>query len=70
VPPGVDPDEPPPSYDDAMADDLGPVDGPRRDYEQPVSQPVGGDGDTGSSSGRDRKGLGRMGSERLFGGRR
>jgi hypothetical protein len=26
---------PPPSYEDAMAEDLGPIDGPRRDYEPP-----------------------------------
>ena len=28
------PDEAPPSYEDAMADDLAPIDGPRRDYHQ------------------------------------
>ncbi len=28
------PDIAPPSYEDAMADDLGPIDGPRRDYQQ------------------------------------
>lgn len=31
---------PPPSYEDAMAEDLAPVDGPRRGYDQPDSQPV------------------------------
>ena len=41
-PPADIPDAAPPSYEDAMADDLAPVDGPRRDYqhEQP-STPVG-----------------------------
>lgn len=29
-------DAPPPSYEDAMAEDLAPVDGQRRDYEHPV----------------------------------
>ena len=28
------PDEAPPSYLDAMADELAPIDGPRRDYHQ------------------------------------
>ena len=28
------PNEAPPSYEDAMADDLAPIDGPRRDYHQ------------------------------------
>ena len=32
------PNEAPPSYEDAIADDLGPVDGPRRDYAQPQQQ--------------------------------
>lgn len=33
---------PPPSYEDAIAEDIGPVDGPRRDYQQPeVTRPVG-----------------------------
>ena len=31
------PAEAPPSYEDAMADDLAPVDGPRRDYHQQIS---------------------------------
>ena len=40
--PGDIPDEAPPSYEDAMADDLGPIDGPRRDYHQQSSQtPIG-----------------------------
>ena len=38
-PPADIPDEAPPSYEDAIADDLAPVDGPRRDYhhEQPLT---------------------------------
>lgn len=33
---------PPPSYEDAIAEEIGPVDGPRRDYQQPeVTRPVG-----------------------------
>ena len=33
---------PPPSYEDAIAEDIGPVDGPRRDYQQPeVTRPFG-----------------------------
>ncbi|MCJ1331985.1 hypothetical protein MMC10_008677 [Thelotrema lepadinum] len=31
------PDEPPPSYEDAIAEDLAPADGPRSDYEQHAS---------------------------------
>lgn len=39
------PDEAPPSYEDAMADDLAPVDGPRRDYhQQTTSTPPGSSG--------------------------
>ena len=33
-------DEPPPSYEDAMAEDLAPVDGFRQDYHVPESAPV------------------------------
>ncbi|OAX79677.1 hypothetical protein ACJ72_06001 [Emergomyces africanus] len=40
-------DDAPPSYEDAMADALGPVDGPRREYNPP---------DTGSWSATDNKG--------------
>ncbi|MCJ1309447.1 hypothetical protein MMC25_003107 [Agyrium rufum] len=29
------PDAPPPSYEDAIAEDMAPVDGPRREYDQP-----------------------------------
>ena len=41
-PPPDFPDEPPPSYEDAMADELAPVDGSSRprDYEQPEGEPV------------------------------
>ncbi|KZF24247.1 hypothetical protein L228DRAFT_92352 [Xylona heveae TC161] len=38
------PDVAPPSYEDAMADEIGPVDGPRRDYNPPPSPPGGGIG--------------------------
>ncbi|KAK0509092.1 hypothetical protein JMJ35_008463 [Cladonia borealis] len=49
--PGDIPDEAPPSYEDAMADDLGPIDGPRRQYEQQPSQtPIGDE----KRSGNDR----------------
>ncbi|KAI9835422.1 MAG: hypothetical protein M1819_002340 [Sarea resinae] len=34
----------PPSYEDAMADDIGPLDGPRRDYNPPVD-PAGANGE-------------------------
>lgn len=47
------PDVAPPSYEDAMADDLAPVDGPRRDYAQQTSQ---------STLGASEKG----GDDRLF----
>ena len=49
--PGDIPEEAPPSYEDAMADDLGPIDGPRRDYHQQPSQiPIG----DSKGSGNDR----------------
>lgn len=49
--PGDIPDEAPPSYEDAMADDLAPIDGPRRQYEQQPSQtPIGDE----KRSGNDR----------------
>ncbi|KAI9682160.1 MAG: hypothetical protein M1817_000214 [Caeruleum heppii] len=55
------PDVPPPSYEDAMAADMGPVDGPRRDYDLPSAP------DGGRSSGEGGR---RSGSkdERLFPG--
>ncbi len=50
------PDEPPPSYEDAIADDIGPVDGPRRDYEQqPHSNPETGDEKASGAMGRDER---------------
>lgn len=55
APPTADlPDDAPPSYEDAIADDLAPVDGPRRDYhhENPPA-PVGANKKT-------------AGNERLF----
>ncbi|KAI1620985.1 hypothetical protein EDD37DRAFT_140520 [Exophiala viscosa] len=57
------PDEAPPSYEDAIADEIGPVDGPRRDYqvqEQPESYVHVFN--TDSKAGK----LGRRVSERLF----
>ena len=30
------PADAPPSYEDAIADDIGPIDGPRREYTQPL----------------------------------
>jgi hypothetical protein len=45
------PEEPPPSYEDAMAEDIGPVDGRRANYEQPQSEPVVGDEKRGSMFG-------------------
>ena len=35
------PDEPPPSYEDAMAEDLAPADGPRVEYEQTIGSSGG-----------------------------
>ena len=54
-------DAPPPSYEDAMAVDFAPVDGPRRDYSVP-------DADQAPAFNSDTKagGLGRRVSERLF----
>lgn len=52
------PDDAPPSYEDALADDIAPFDGPRRDYNPPPSSPVVPDG-KGS-------GVSRRVSERLF----
>ncbi|MCJ1379154.1 hypothetical protein MMC17_002254 [Xylographa soralifera] len=44
IPPSIDmPEEAPPSYEDAMAEELAPVDGPRRDYQQPLTAPLVGD---------------------------
>ena len=56
-------DDAPPSYEDAMADEIGPVDGPRRDYNIP-SQPERRQNSLNDES----KGLGlsRKPSERLF----
>ncbi|KAF6237441.1 hypothetical protein HO173_004331 [Letharia columbiana] len=45
------PEEAPPSYEDAMADDLAPIDGPRRDYhQQTTSTPTGSNGTSGKGS--------------------
>ena len=45
------PDEAPPSYEDAMADDLAPIDGPRRNYHQQTSSTP--PGSSGKGSGKD-----------------
>ncbi|QSS61974.1 hypothetical protein I7I51_04151, partial [Histoplasma capsulatum] len=52
-------DDAPPSYEDAMADALGPVDGPRREYNPP---------EPGSWAGADNKGSAKnhKDDERLF----
>ena len=42
------PDEPPPSYEDAIAEDLSPNDGPRREYEQ--GNPLAGVSTSGPSA--------------------
>lgn len=55
-------DEAPPSYEDAMADDLAPVDGPRRDYDVPEGEQLPAFNPDSKSGG----GLGRRISERLF----
>jgi hypothetical protein len=42
------PEDAPPSYQDAMADDLAPIDGPRRDYAPTPQHPApAGSGDKG-----------------------
>ena len=43
------PDEAPPSYEDAMADDLAPIDGPRRNYHQQTSLTPPGSSGKGSA---------------------
>lgn len=60
-PPDFDPDDVPPSYEDAMAEDIAPVDGPRRDYNvsETASSPDAFNPDS-------KGGLGRRVSERLF----
>ncbi|MCJ1401368.1 hypothetical protein MMC11_004580 [Xylographa trunciseda] len=58
IPPSFDmPEDAPPSYEDAMAEDLAPVDGPRRDYHQPQTAPIVGDSKRSGLFG---------GNERLF----
>ena len=56
------PEEAPPSYEDAMADDLAPVDGPRRDYDVPEEEQLPAFNPDSKTGG----GLGRRISERLF----
>ena len=57
-PPPTFPGEAPPSYEDAIADGIGPVDGPRRAYDQLPSTPAS------ASSGKASGELGK--DERLF----
>jgi hypothetical protein len=58
------PDDAPPSYEDAMAEDIAPVDGPRRDYNPPVNPE--NSGSTGFGSDSKRSSESRPLSERLF----
>jgi hypothetical protein len=64
----VDPDEPPPpSYEDAMAEDIGPLDGPRRNYNPPLDPPSSPGGSSNSFASDSKSGgLRRHVSERLF----
>ena len=63
---GTIPDEAPPSYEDAMADDIdvSPADGPQRDYRLPSTGGVQQEAFNPDS----KSGLGRRVSERLFAG--
>ncbi|KAK5051534.1 hypothetical protein LTR84_003186 [Exophiala bonariae] len=56
------PDDAPPSYEDAIADEVAPVDGPRRDYNLPPSANAEGPAFNPDS----KSGLSRRVSERLF----
>ena len=53
-PPSDIPLEAPPSYEDAIADDLGPIDGPRREYSQPQQPQVPGNSLSSEKSTRQR----------------
>lgn len=59
-------DTAPPSYEDAMADEIAPVDGPRREYNIPAAPPRPETGFGADSKGGG--GIGRRVSERLFPG--
>ena len=65
-PPPADDDAPPPSYEDAMADDIAPVDGPRRDYEAPIPPLPERRNTTPIQDLKNKSGINRMPSERLF----
>jgi hypothetical protein len=70
---GAIPSDAPPSYEDAMADEIGPVDGPRREFSGvgDVDGPRVGDGmgmDRNSSGGGDEGDQKAPGYERLFPG--
>ncbi len=47
-------DDAPPSYEDAIAEDIGPVDGPRREYNQPSIPPIASNTSTGSKTSGER----------------
>ncbi len=47
-------DDAPPSYEDAIAEDIGPVDGPRREYNQPSISPAASNTSTGGKSSGER----------------
>jgi hypothetical protein len=54
------PDDAPPSYEDAMADDIGPVDGPRRDYSGMTNEHAPSGFDTDSASAEKSGNFGRL----------
>jgi len=62
-PSAEEPEDAPPSYEDAMAEDIGPVDGPRRDYSVPATP---GPESPAFNSDSKGNGLTRQMSERLF----
>lgn len=63
-PPQDDPQDLPPSYEDAMADDIAPVDGPRRTFN--TSGPPNSTSTTYTPDVKSESGLNRHPSERLF----
>ena len=72
-PPGEEDEEAPPSYEDAMADEMAPVDGPRREYNVPAppernESSFGADSKNSGAGLSGGSGIGRRVSERLFPG--
>ncbi len=53
-------DDAPPSYEDAMADEIGPVDGPRRDYSGMTNENAPSEIDDETSSGEKSGNFGRL----------